>query len=470
MATQKSNKNRALHLTAGILLFAAVIFVLPREVFSFAARVASATLFLMVYWWITRPVHIAVTALLPIIINSIFSIVPMADVLKNYASQIVVLLLGANILTITWKNTGLDKRIALKSLCIIGTSVKGQLVVWFLLSTLLSTVLPNAVVAAALCPIAYAMMQYITPQDEKPNKGLLNMILLMIAWGAGLGGFGTPLGGAMNLVAITHIENFIGREFMFIEWVAKMMPYLALLSLGIVAYILLSPQSAKRLPGSADYFRDENKKMGAMGRAQILALFLFAIPVVLSFARPLYAEAFPEFKPFFAFLLFGFIAFIINGEKGHRLITWNQASKGINWGLMILFSGGIAVGNMLVATGTLEGISSLISSVDIQRTLPVIVIIIAFSMFLSNASSNTAAVAVAVPLVLGIVTVISDVPLKYVYITAAACNCAFLLPTSIRAIPVGYGLDTDYMFKKGFIGVAVTFAVLLAAGYAAVML
>jgi sodium-dependent dicarboxylate transporter 2/3/5 len=125
---------------------------------------------------------------------------------------------------------------------------------------------------------------------------------------------------------------------------------------------------------------------------------------------------------------------------------------------------------MLVATGTLDGISSLISSVDIQRTLPVIIVIIIFSMFLSNASSNTAAVAVAVPLVLGIVTVISDVPLKYVYITAAACNCAFLLPTSIRAIPVGYGLDTDYMFKKGLIGVAVTFAVLLAAGYVAVIL
>ncbi len=470
MATQNSNKNRVLNLAVGILLFTAVLFMLPRNVFSFEARMASATLFLMVYWWITRPVHIAVTALLPIIINSLFSILPMADVLKNYASQIVVLLLGANILTITWKNTGLDKRIALKSLCIIGTSVKGQLAVWFLLATLLSTVLPNAVVAAALCPIAYAMMHYVTPQDEKPNKGLLNMMLLMIAWGAGLGGFGTPLGGAMNLVAISHIENFIGREFMFVEWVSKMMPYLTLLSTGIVAYILISPQKTKKLPGSAGYFKEENKKMGTMGRPQILALIIFVLPVVLSFARPLYAEVLPEFKPFFAFLLFGFAAFIINGEKGHRLITWDQAAKGINWGLMILFSGGIALGNMLVATGTLEGISALVSGVDIQKIFPVIVVIIAFSMFLSNASSNTAAVAVAVPLVLGIVTVISDTPLRYVYITAAACNCAFLLPTSIRAIPVGYGLDTDYMFKKGFIGVAVTFAVLLAAGYVAVII
>ena len=449
-------------------MFAAVLFILHRSIFTFESAAASATLILMVYWWITRPVHIAVTALLPIIVNSLFAIVPMSGVLKDYSSQIVVLLLGANILTLTWKNTGLDKKIALKALSIIGTSVKGQLVVWFLLATLLSNMLPNAIVATALCPIAYAMMQYIKHDEKEQKKNLLNMILLMIAWGSGVGGFGTPLGGAMNLVAIAHIENYIGREFMFIEWVAKMMPYLALLSAGIVAYILLSRQPMKRLPGSEGYFKSESLAMGRITRSQSLALILFAAPVILSFTRPLYEGLMPEFKPFFAFLLFGFLALIINGEKKSRLITWEQAAKGINWGLMILFSGGIAAGNMLVATGTLERISSLVSAIDINSVLPVLILIIAFSMFLSNASSNTAAVAVAVPLVLGIVTVISDVPLRYVYITAAACNCAFLLPTSIRAIPVGYGLDAQYMFKKGLIGVALTFVILLTAGYAAV--
>jgi sodium-dependent dicarboxylate transporter 2/3/5 len=330
---------------------------------------------------------------------------------------------------------------------------------------LLSAVLPNAVVAAALCPIAYAMIEYTGAQKTKNGKHLLNMILMIIVWGAGLGGFGTPLGGAMNLVAITHIENFTGTEFMFIQWVVKMLPYLALLSLGIVAYILISKPAISKLEGSGDYFKQQYGKLGKMNRAQLISLLLFALPVVLSFARPLYADIMPDFKPFFAFLLFGLIALVVNGNKSERLITWKQAEKGINWGLMILFSGGLAIGNLLIQTGALSGISELVAAVEITKALPIVLLIIAFSMFLSNASSNTAAVAVAVPLVLGIVAVISDVPLKYVYLTAAACNCAFLLPTSIRAIPVGYGLDTGFMLKKGVIGVVITFAVLAVAGY-----
>ena len=454
----------------GAAVFLAALFAVPGSAFSFEARVAMAMLLTMVYWWITRPFHIAVTALVPIIVNSLFGIAPMSDVLKNYASQIVVLLLGANLLTLTWKNTGLDKKIALKSLGIIGTSVKGQLIVWFLLSTLLSTVLPNAVVAAVLCPIAYAMMQYLSPEEASGSKALLNMILLMIVWGAGLGGFGTPLGGAMNLVAITHIENFTGTEFMFIDWVAKMLPYLGLLSLGIVIYILISKIPLRQLQGSAGYFKKQYRQQGKMNRAQLTALVLFALPVLLSFLRPLYADILPEFKPFFAFLLFGFAALIINGEKGKRLITWDAAAKGINWGLMILFSGGIAAGSLLISTGALDGISGLISSLQLNSVFLMVAVIVAFSMFLSNASSNTAAVAVVVPLVIGIVSVMDAEPLRYVYFTAAACNCAFLLPTSIRAIPVGYGLDTSFMLKKGIAGVIITFAVLLAAGFIAAVL
>ena len=409
------NKIRVINIAVGLLIFTACAVLIPGSHFSFQAKITIATLFVMIYWWITRPVHIAVTALLPIIVNSLFAVVPMGDVLKNYASQIVVLLLGANILTITWKNTGLDKRIAIGALSLIGTSVKWQLTVWFLLSTLLSAVLPNAVVAAALCPIAYAMMQYTDKEQQAPQKKILDMILLMIVWGAGLGGFGTPLGGAMNLVAITHIEKFTGEEFMFIDWTVKMFPYLATLTLGIVLYIVLSKQETKRMSGSREYIKKEYNKMGKMGKAQITALVLFLVPVVLSFARPLYDKILPEFKPFFAFILFGVLAFFINAEKDKRLITWKDAEKNINWGLMILFSGGLAIGGMLTSTGALQSVSEMVAAASLVKTLPVVIIIIAFSMFLSNASSNTAAVAVAVPLVLGIVAPISASPLRYVF-------------------------------------------------------
>ena len=61
-------------------------------------------------------------------------------------------------------------------------------------------------------------------------------------------------------------------------------------------------------------------------------------------------------------------------------------------------------------------------------------------------------------------------PLPFVFLTAAACNSAFALPTSIRAVPVGYGLDTGYMFKKGIGAIVVSYVILVFTGYIFIML
>lgn len=74
----------------------------------------------MAIWWIFRPVHIAVTSLLPIAVNAAFSLVPNEHVIARYFTDIVVLLLGADLLCLGWSATGLDRRISLRALCSSG--------------------------------------------------------------------------------------------------------------------------------------------------------------------------------------------------------------------------------------------------------------------------------------------------------------------------------------------------------------
>ena len=109
-----------------------VFMLLPVSSLDTAQKAALGTLMWMSAWWISRPVHIGVTALLPIVLNAFFEMVPMNKVIANYASEIVLLVLGANIITITWETTGLDKRISLGLLCTIGSSLKQQIAAWFL--------------------------------------------------------------------------------------------------------------------------------------------------------------------------------------------------------------------------------------------------------------------------------------------------------------------------------------------------
>ncbi|MFI3172988.1 MAG: anion permease [Eubacteriales bacterium] len=91
-------------------------------------------------------VDYAVTAFLPIGINAVIVMSPMSNVIANYSSETILLLLGASILTVSWEEVNLDKRIAYTFLALIGSSLTSQVIFWFLLATAMSAVLPNAIV------------------------------------------------------------------------------------------------------------------------------------------------------------------------------------------------------------------------------------------------------------------------------------------------------------------------------------
>ena len=100
--------DKKLSLLAGPLACTVITFLL-QYYFGFKSALALGTIIWMGMWWITRPVDIAVTALLPIGINAIFDLVPANQIINQYFSEIVVLLVGSDLISITWTNTGLDK-------------------------------------------------------------------------------------------------------------------------------------------------------------------------------------------------------------------------------------------------------------------------------------------------------------------------------------------------------------------------
>ena len=114
-------KHRSLNVFSGPLLFLLVLLILA-PVIEFKQAAAIATIFWMGLWWVLRPVNIAVTSLLPIPLNAIFGMVPMEGIISKYFSEIVVLLVGSDLISLVWEKTHLDKRLAIKSLCGLGTS------------------------------------------------------------------------------------------------------------------------------------------------------------------------------------------------------------------------------------------------------------------------------------------------------------------------------------------------------------
>ncbi len=424
----------------------------------------------MIYWWVTRPVDITVTALLPGVINALFSIVPMENVISQYASSSIILIFGSCLLTAPWSKIGLDKRISLKALSLIGPSMKSQITVWLIAAVVLSNMMPNVVVVAIFTPIAVSMLVAAGYEDIKKCEAA-TPILCAIAWGSQVGGAGTPLGGAMNITAISFIEDYTGTEFMYIDWLKQMLPYTIIATVVVLAAMLLRPMKVKELSGTKEYFAKCYQELGPMKKDEKVSLVLFVIAMLGSFLRPLYADIFPGLVPAYLFLLLGFINFvIISFDTKTPLLSWDEAQREVMWGMLLLFAGGLALGQILTGSGANDVIASFVSSLSLKGGLETVVIFAIFACIISEMTNSTVSAAVTLPIVIGVTTKLGLNPLPYVFAACMAMNYESLLPVSVRAISVSYGLDPNKLMKTGFPITILRMLVAIVMGYITVLI
>lgn len=441
---------RIINLCIGPIIMILICVFLPAPVFnSFESKAAIGLVLWMAYWWVSAPVDYAVTAFLPIAINAILPIADMNKVISNYSSETILLLLGASILTVSWERTGLDKRIASACLKLVGPSFRMQVIYWFLISCLLSSILPNAVVCATITPIAVAMLNYVGEGDIGSSK-IASKILLTVVYATGVGGLISPLGGAMNLVAVEYIQELTGSEFMYMDWVIRLLPISIVLIVSNIIYMLRDVDKNIVLGEAKQYFEAQSRSLEKMKRDERIVFVLFIVATVMSFVRPLYQSILPGLKPAYIFIICAILSFLVKNDEGERLMIWKSVQKGIVWELIYIFAGGLAAGSMIKESGAADCIGRIVSSFGTMGDATMIFIIISVTIILSDITSNTATAAVAIPIVISIAEGSGRNPVPYIFVSVIGVNLSYMLPTSIRAIPVGYGLKPKYMLKEGW--------------------
>jgi sodium-dependent dicarboxylate transporter 2/3/5 len=457
---------RTAHTLGGPAVFLLLVLA-PLPAVPYPVRASLGLLVWMSWWWIAQPVHLAVTGFLPLVVLAIFDFLPVGDILPAYAQQLVILLLGANILATLWARWGLDRRIALVSLLGIGPGTRQQILAWFFIATAFSTVLPNTVVAAAMMPIVLAMLRFIGIEDvDKSAFG--SAVLISVAWGTSVGGSGTPMGGAPNLLTVQFLEQqLIGHEFLFTTWVTRLLP-LTLLVAGVAALFMrfaFTPEM-DRVDGTRSYFVQELRALGPISVPERWGLALFGTAMLLAFTRQLYAAALPGLTPAFAFLAFGILSFTIR-HGGEPLLRWDYAQRHVVWGLIYLFAGGSALGQILSDTGTAQFLADRLLPLASGGGFVAVVVFSLLTIVMTQVTSNTAAVAIVVPITISTFQSLGLNPIPFVYIVAAAGNYGLMLPSSSGgpAIAAGYGVNLRTMFSRGLWLTVALWALLVAAGY-----
>lgn len=409
----------------------------------------------IVVLWVSEALPMAATALLIAPLMVLTGVCDAKAAFAPYADPILFVFIGGFMIARAMTRHGLDRRIALTLLSLpgIGTVPWRVRVGVVLTGALLSMWISNVATTAIIIPILLGM----TPPSDK--GGLADKAtagsLLAVAYGNSIGGLGTPFGSPPNLIAIRFLRER-GVEFSFVDWVSIALPVVTILTVAmLLLFQRLSPpvsfgNTAVERPTSPS---SRGEKVTALSFA--LAVCGWMAPGILRASGLPGADVVGTMLPAGAVgVLAASILFVFSDEKGVHVLPWPEANR-IDWGIIILFGGGLSLGRQMFDTGLAEALSLgfvQVSGVSDVWTLTALVIV--FTIVFTETCSNTATSNMLAPLVIAVSDKLEVSPVPAVLGMALAASCAFMLPiaTGPNAMVYGTGRITQAgMMKAGFL-------------------
>lgn len=426
----------------------------------YAACVVAAVTMWCASWWIFEPIPIPATSLIPLAVLPLLDVATAADIALAFGDPIILLMMGGAMLSKAMEKSGAHRRLALGLLKACGHTSARRVVVGFMLAAaLLSMWISNTATALLLLPMAMAVT------DEGARARLAVPLLLAIAYGASIGGLGTPIGTPPNLIFLKVYQETTGQTISFVQWMGWALPVVFLL-LPLTAWWLtrdLAGQGGLSLPDSGRW-RVEEKRVLWVFAVVALAWVTMDEPMggwkgALDMAHVNYASV---------ALIAVVLLFILPDGRGGKLLDW-QAAKTIEWSVLLLFAGGIAIAKAFTSSGLDTALGAALAAVT---ALPVLVVVISICLavtFLTEVTSNTATTTLLMPILAATALAGQWDPALLMVPAALSASCAFMLPvaTPPNAIVFASGqLTVAQMAQRGlvlnFVGAGVIAAVAMA--------
>jgi len=447
-AEERFNRRRR---TAGLVI-GPVVFVgllaLPTPSLSSEAHSLAAILALMVVLWVTEALPLAVTALIGPVLAVVMGLGTARAIFAPFADPIIFLFIGSFILAEAMFVHGLDRRVAFTALSIraVGRSPGRILLVYGLVTALISMWISNTATTAMMFPLGLALAgQLAQGRESDPAMRRYAMaMMLMTAFAASIGGLGTPVGSPPNLIGIALLRQQAGVDISFASWMLIGLPIAAVVLAGVFAMFYFAAVRGASLPAaSTDIVREELRKLGPVSRGQrnVLAAFactvtLWLIPGVFAItgfgdspAAIAYGRAVPESV---AAMIGAILLFLLPVHWPARRFTlsWEEAAH-IDWGIVLLFGGGISMGALATSTGLAtamgEGLAGLM---DAPSTLLLTALFTASAIVISEAASNTASATIIVPIAVAVAQAAGVDPLEPALGATLGASMGFMMPIS----------------------------------------
>ncbi len=408
-------------LIAAVLCFG-IYQILPYDI---NANKGIAVLLFVAILWFTEAVHITVTALMVPVLAAVIGIPEMnvKTALSGFADPIIYIFFGGFALATALHMQRLDRKIALWLISLSRGNMKIAVLAIFGVTAFLSMWISNTATAAMMLPLALGMMDHL---DREKERKTFVFVLLGIAYCASIGGLGTIVGSPPNAIAAKALElDFVGWMKMGLPMMLLILP-LMLLSL----YIILRPNLSERVEVKEEHI--------SWTLHRVLAMLIFLCAVVAWILGDKIKTVFGITNPDTVVALAAAVAVVVFG-----VTRWKEIARNTDWGVLLLFGGGIALSTLLQKSGASLALGQqLATAFVLAHPLIVILAVAAFIIFLTEFTSNTASAALLVPIFASIATQMGLPKEVLVFVIGIGASCAFMLPvaTPPNAIVFGTGL------------------------------
>ncbi|RAO78562.1 DASS family sodium-coupled anion symporter [Methanothermobacter tenebrarum] len=405
------------------ILLALIVYLIPLPGIGSSGHAALSLLVFAVSMWISEVVPLAVTSMIILFIQPLMGIQSFEDAVIGFANPIIFLIIGGFIMANAIRESGLALRLTYTLLSKLGISPKRTLFVSIFSTGLLSAWIENVVAFAMLLPVIKEIIDLMGCENAKNGESnFAKSMVLGASFGSLAGGLATEIGTAPNLMAAAY------TKIPFLNWMIFGFP-LSIILMLIVWKILLRifpPEVHDTRNKTVD---DKLDLLGPMKRNEKITL------LILFFAIVLWVTAGWTGIDSYSVALIAGVLFLFTG-----VISWRDAQKNIDWGLIIFFGGALSLGSALLNTGAAKWlIKDIIVALGSPSPLIITLVLIVLAVSITQVMSNIALAAILVPLSVTLAHT-QHLPVGiYAVPVAIACSLSFMLPTADPTVAMAHG-------------------------------
>ena len=397
---------------------------------TYQGQAALALFFLAATWWVCEVIPIGVTSILIGVIQALFLIREPRVAFTDFMDPSVWFIFGSLVIGMVFTKTGLTRRMAYKTLSLVGERTSMIYLGCFSLTSALTLIMAHTAVAATIFPLLvtiYAM--YDKPGTRtKFGKGLF----MGMAFVAGAGSIVTLLGAARGAVALGFFRDITGQSISFFRLTYYMLPVGVVMTILLWGYFMIIYKPEKdTIPGLTQKAKDLYGKLGPITPAEVATLIIVFSSIAILGMRS-FVPALAQLDKAAVLLTTTVLFFLF------RILTVKDLEQ-IPWNIVLLFGGAMSIGFCLWQTGAANwlAVTWLVMFQDASWFVFVMAIGL-FVLIMTNVIMNVAAIAISLPVALVLAPYMGVAPTVILFASLVCAGMPFMLLVGAAPNAIAY--------------------------------